>query len=92
MQVKHVRRPGAQLEELDLDHETKHQNSKSQGGARQEPRHPPARCPETRQRKEPAKQQQEDDEDHEAHEAHETHEAHEAHEDDIYDESLQMFF
>ena len=34
---------------------TKHRNSKSQGRARQEPKHPLARCPETR--KEPTKQQ-----------------------------------
>ena len=33
------------------------QQQKNKGGARQEPRHPPARCPETRQRKKPAKPQ-----------------------------------
>ena len=35
----------------------KQQQTKNKGGARQEPRHPPARCPETRQRKKPAKPQ-----------------------------------
>ena len=39
-----------------LDH-GREATAKNEGGARQEPRHPPARCPETRQRKKPAKQQ-----------------------------------
>ena len=53
VQMKHVRHPGAWLEEQYQDHE-RTTNSENQGGARQEPRHPPARCPETRQKKENA--------------------------------------
>ena len=45
-----VRHPGAKLEKLPLDHE-KQATAKHKGEARQEPRHPPARCPETRQEK-----------------------------------------
>ena len=49
VQMKQVKRPGKNLLEHRLDHGKNKQHSK--GEARQEPRHPPARCPETRQQK-----------------------------------------
>ena len=49
LQVKQVKRAGTILLEHRLDHDKNKQQS--QGEARQEPRHPPARCLETRQKK-----------------------------------------
>ena len=55
LQVTQVRRNGNMLNEFLLDHVKN--NSQRQGKARQEPRHPPARCPETRQKAKQTNQQ-----------------------------------
>ena len=46
------RRLGARLDELDLDHDGKTQKQQKPERGPPEPRHPPAKCPETRQKKE----------------------------------------